>query len=717
MRTRLVGAALVTLVEAPAVYFFLRFAENGHYFPAVGCLFAGELLETGLSGWDVERRLLRERGLPEPAGLAKRHRRRVFVRMTTLSFAETALWVVWLVVVVNFFGQWIGFGFLLVLMHLKHQAEASTIRDTPYSTGLVSARMTVSSGFETAGAAGSLALLRVDEPLLAAAALAAGLAIEHVILIGVLLREIAARDIRLPRFPPARRPLPGLAQRLGEYFGGNFPLWWRFVAHVKPLHRFFNRLAINELIGVVPYRPEPLSTMAPYTSWASLTDKAWSSRHLPSAVGGRPRTPPIWEVAALFARDGAMTPCPRSTNLFTCFAQWFVDGFLRTDRGDRRRNRSNHDVDLSQLYGFDRAVTDALRLKQHGLLRFQKINGEDYPEFLWRNGAIDPRYDGVLPPVIGFDRLRPDQKAAVFAMAIDTRNVGFIAFNVLFLREHNRIARQLEAEYPRWNDDRLFATARMILIVLLLKIVVTEYINHISGYYFKFLLSPASFPNEPWYRPNWMAIEFNLLYRWHSLVPSIFAVGGRNLTVEQSLTANRVLTATGLDAFMRAASNQPAGRIGLFNTDPFLVWRAERPTIQQGRTAKLRSYNDYRALCRLPRISRFEQISASPRVRKRLRDLYRNVDDIELYVGLYAEEAGPNNVLPPLMTAMVSFDAFSQVLTNPLVAPRIYGEQTFSPAGMKIIAETDTIAQLVDRNTPPGPRNRISLTRADFERV
>ena len=109
-------------------------------------------------------------------------------------------------------------------------------------------------------------------------------------------------------------------------------------------------------------------------------------------------------------------------------------------------------------------------------------------------------------------------------MGSDTGNlqVGFVIMTVLFLREHNRIARTLEKEYG-WDDERLFQTTRNILTVILIKIVVEEYINHISPYHLKLLADPTWFRNPRWYRQNWMAIEFNLFYRWHSLVPASFS--------------------------------------------------------------------------------------------------------------------------------------------------------------------------------------------------
>jgi prostaglandin-endoperoxide synthase 2 len=67
---------------------------------------------------------------------------------------------------------------------------------------------------------------------------------------------------------------------------------------------------------------------------------------------------------------------------------------------------------------------------------------------------------------------------------------------------------------------------------------------------------------------------------------------------------------------------------------------------------------------------------------------------------------------------MVAADAFSQALTNPLVAPRVFNEQTFSALGMEIIASTTCISELVHRNVPdPSESYFVSLTRRDYKRV
>lgn len=43
-------------------------------------------------------------------------------------------------------------------------------------------------------------------------------------------------------------------------------------------------------------------------------------------------------------------------------------------------------------------------------------------------------------------------------------NVMLLVFHVLFLREHNRIARSLKKKHPTWSDEKLYQKARAINI-------------------------------------------------------------------------------------------------------------------------------------------------------------------------------------------------------------------------------------------------------------
>ncbi|MCA2176323.1 heme peroxidase [Nonomuraea glycinis] len=509
----------------------------------------------------------------------------------------------------------------------------------------------------------------------------------------------------------------GLVNRLRFLALTNGRPVWDLVQSIQPVRRRVNASLIDHAIREMPPRPEPLSTMAGYTSWASLTDRTYSGRHLPPMPAPEGSRPTPERAADLFTR-GETIPCPRSTVLFAYFAQWFTDGFLRGDTTvprDPRKNSSNHHIDLNQLYGLNPAVTAALRAFDGGLLKSRLVNGGEFPPYLCENGKIKPEFDALR--VIRFDELTDAQRDTLFATGSDRGNIqlGFTMLTVLFLREHNRVARLLARHYPGWDDERLFQTTRNILIVLLIKLVVEEYINHITPYHFRFTLDrqlSAMLTGAPWHRQNWASVEFNLVYRWHSLIPSRLSVGGGELPMAQTLLGGSLIPGPGLGRLFEDASRQRAGRLGLFNTDP-LLREVDVASIADSRTLDLAPYNSYREHCRFPRVRAFEQISGDERVTGALRELYHGVDDLDLYVGLFAEEPGsPDAILPPLLTKIIAIDAFSQALTNPLLAPRVFNAATFSPYGMRIIATTHTLSDVLHRNTPEDPSPRfVSMSR------
>lgn len=505
----------------------------------------------------------------------------------------------------------------------------------------------------------------------------------------------------------------GFRNRLELALLTSFPRFWRTVQHVPPLRTQANAFIINYFIHEMKTRPNALSTLSPYTSWESLNDRTYSSRHLPPGALHPTKLPPVADVVALFERTPDHEALSnKSTLLFSHFAQYFTDGFLRTDPANPLKNLSTHDIDLSQLYGQTKHVTNILRSRVGGRLKSQIINGEEYPPYYFNADGTEKEeftdlptiYPGHLPgdrKGIDVGVLPKERRTKLFAMGISRGNIhpGFVMLYTLFLREHNRLCDLLAEVHWDWDDERLFHTSRNILIVLLLKIVIEDYINHITPFRFRFVLQPGVGAREKWYRQNWMSVEFNLLYRWHSLVPEWATVGDQRMKMEDTLWYNDLVTTTGLATLFDSASRQPAGEIGLFNTSPFLL-DTERSTMEIGRLANLASYNDYRAVCGYPRVTAFDQITGRPDVQAGLKRLYGHVDNLELYVGLFAEDIQKNSALPTLMGTMVGVDAFSQALTNPLLAETVYNEETFSAPGLRTIAQTRSLGDIVHRNIP-----------------
>ncbi len=512
----------------------------------------------------------------------------------------------------------------------------------------------------------------------------------------------------------------GFINKLEQFLLTNFPIIWAILQSNNRIKRWLNKKLINYVVYKLPPRPHPFSTMSTYTSWDSLTDRSWTGRHLPAAPQfNQPGTlPQLEDLAVLFRkRDGETIDSPKSTLLFPYWVQWFTDGFLRVDRNNRLKNTSNHQVDLAPVYGLKRESTDKLRSKQGGKLKSQMINGEEYPLYLYEdpeNNIFKKEFEGLYVPLRRVrEEVPAEQKAKFFAMGVERANVqiGYVMFNVICLREHNRQCDLLAANYPDWDDERLFQTARNILIVIILKIVVEEYVNHITPYHFNVIVDPISFVREQWYRTNWMTVEFSLVYRWHSALPETLIYDNEAIPMETTLWNNELLTSRGLGALFEEASCQPGTQIGLFNTAEFLL-PVELASVEWGRYTQMASYNDYREMCQYPRVTDFNQITGDPEKQALLKQFYGHVDNLEFYVGLYAEDARQNAVIPILIERLIAIDAFSVVLTNPLLAERVFNEKTFSPIGWQEIQKKQTVSDLVNRNLSQSERKyHVSFAR------
>lgn len=526
-----------------------------------------------------------------------------------------------------------------------------------------------------------------------------------------------------------------------------------------------NEIVIERLVEKGRSRPHPWSTRCSHICWSGLTDRTYNARLLPPKPHQGPEglgtaRPPIEEVSLLFAADAAgQRPCPKSTCLFPAFAQYLTDGFIRTmmwndppfgpGGEDRARTTSNHEIDLSPLYGRTQEQTRVLRegselSGRKGRLKTQTIGGEEYSPFLY--DPSDPALqtvkaefcDGAGQPILDQPLGAKNSRARETLFAVGGDRVNAVPqvsmINILLLREHNRLAAMLERSHPQWDDDAVFQTARNILIVMFIKIVVEEYINHINTSNFRFRAKPNVAWKADWNRPNWMTVEFSLLYRWHSLVPAKMRWGGQELPVEALLLDNRLLIGGGLaNAFVEVSANNGT-ELGLGNSAALFVngvTEAEPRAVKQGRSNNVASYNDYRRAMKLKPAKSFEEVvgkgkDARDKARRaelvrRLSRLYGNVENLEYYVGLFAEPREENGPLPQLIMSMVAMDAFSQALTNPLLSEHVWGnpqnrEATFTAAGVAEIERTATLRDLVARNTSNLGNRFVGMTRQDWRR-
>lgn len=469
-----------------------------------------------------------------------------------------------------------------------------------------------------------------------------------------------------------------------------------------------------------------------YTSWPSLVDRTFTARHLGPVDTTSKSYPDKDRILELFQRNGAQQSNPRSTVLFCFFAQWFTDSFLRTHPLDPRRNTSNHEIDLCQIYGLDEASTWALRTGACGLLKTRRLDGYEYPPYLYKDGVVDPQfYDPDPVNEHGLSYLRggrlplweaalnsslsgtisnPARRDYIYASGLDRggSTIAYSAFNTIFVREHNRIARLLGEAHTSWDDSRVFETARLINIRQLLTIVVNDYIRHIGGS-FPFRLDRSFAETKSWYRTNRISIEFNLLYRWHSLVPDTFTLAGNVLQHTEYRFNNVLLEQYGVETIFNEASTQRAGRIGLFNTPSFL-WVAEEHGLKWARDFGLQPFNSYRERFGLEPYRSIEDFADNQMVAQALKGMYSDMNEVEFTVGLFAEKRAHDEVMPPTLRQMVAHDAFTHILTNPVLSSEVHRPETYSDLGWGIIQEEATLRQVVERNCDLSKLETVSLS-------
>jgi hypothetical protein len=327
-------------------------------------------------------------------------------------------------------------------------------------------------------------------------------------------------------------------------------------------------------------------------------------------------------------------------------------------------NRVTHWWDASQLYGSDPETQARVRSGHDGKLRLNERG----------RLPIDPR-TGV--EISGF-----------------TENwwLGLSVLHHLFTLEHNAICDGLRDEYPDWGDERLFQTARLVNAALIAKIHEIEWTPTLLAHYTvqrglyaswwgllgKWIATPigrfhavdllGGVPGSATNHhaaPFAMTEEFVSVYRMHAfMMPEEFevhTVDGRRpvrpLRLAETFGTNsRAITddyelADLLFSFGRALPG--ALTLGNYATalQQFVVPGAPpvngRPMmidlaavdILRDRERGVPRYNDFRELLRMPRVRTFEELNAE--WADTLRDVYRDVNRIDLMVGLFAETKPP----------------------------------------------------------------------------
>lgn len=95
----------------------------------------------------------------------------------------------------------------------------------------------------------------------------------------------------------------------------------------------------------------------------------------------------------------------------------------------------------------------------------------------------------------------------------------------------------------------------------IIKIITEEYVQHLSGYLFKFKFDPSLLFGQRFQYSNRIALEFCHLYHWHPLMPDSFHVDGDDIPHSRFSFNTSLLLHYGVEKLVDAFSRQPAGQV------------------------------------------------------------------------------------------------------------------------------------------------------------
>uniref|UniRef100_A0A1A7WJ57 Prostaglandin G/H synthase 1 n=1 Tax=Iconisemion striatum TaxID=60296 RepID=A0A1A7WJ57_9TELE len=494
------------------------------------------------------------------------------------------------------------------------------------------------------------------------------------------------------------RPRPDVVHYILTHFQ-----WLWDVINNTFLRNALMRLVLTVRSNLIP-NPPTYNSKYGYLSWESYSNLSYYTRLLPpvpedcptplgvKGINGLPD--PDVLVERLLKRR-TFRPDPQGSNLmFAFFAQHFTHQFFKTYNrmGLGFTKALGHGVDAGHIYGDNLERQLDLRLLKDGKLKYQLIDGEMYPP-----SVADAPVRMSYPPHV------PVQNQMAIGQEVFGLLPGLGMYATLWLREHNRVCEILKAEHPTWDDEQLFQTTRLIIIGETIRIVIEEYVQHLSGYLLQLKFDPTLLFHSHFQYGNRITLEFSQLYHWHPLMPDIFHINGDELSYKQFLFNTSVLTHYGVEKLVEAFSRQVAGQIGGGYNINSLVTKVAAGTIKESRELRIQPFNEYRKRFNLEPYKSFREFTDNEEIANTLEELYGDIGALEFYPGLLLEKTRPGAIFGESMVEMGAPFSLKGLLGNPICSPDYWKPSTFGgQVGFDII-NSATLKKLVCLNTRTCP--------------
>jgi hypothetical protein len=389
-------------------------------------------------------------------------------------------------------------------------------------------------------------------------------------------------------------------------------------------------------------------------------------------------------------------------------------------------------LDLSQVYGSTNAVDNILRSHVGGQLRTSAGS------FLPRESDFTAAELATLnhdEGGIANDAMQvPNSELFVAGDKRVNENVELMSQQTLFMRNHNRLASQLQSLHPGWTDEQLFQEAR--------KLNIAEYQNIVFNGYVPSIVGANAVPTYTGYNPNVNAAistEFSTVgFRFgHSLLSTTVGRDNNdgtgitdvspngspiNLTEDffrPDLLNNNHVTVNLTDRFgnpdphtsstvgevLKALADGLPNEFDLQLIDEVRTLLFGIPNgpgtdlaardVQRARDHGIGTYNEVRVAYGLAPVTTFAQISSDPAVQAALQATYGSVNNVDPFMGMLAEDIIPGSDVGPTVQAIL-VDQFSRLRDG----DRFYFQnESFNSEEQSLLAQGDDYADVISNNT------------------
>ncbi len=350
-------------------------------------------------------------------------------------------------------------------------------------------------------------------------------------------------------------------------------------------------------------------------------------------------------------------------------------------------------LDGSVIYGSDKTRADALRLFKEGKL---KTSDGDLPPL---------NTDGL--PNANDAQIVPDKELFLAGDVRANENVELSAIHALFVREHNLIADIIHGIDPSLMDEKIYQMARKIVSAELQVITYKEFLPALLG---PDALKPYAGYNSsvnPSISNEFSTAAFRV---GHTLInDDVEFLDNDGNTVRDEIELRdaffnpATIKQVGPDPILKYLATDNAQEVDLMLVDGLRNFLFGPPgaggfdlaarNIQRGRDHGIADYNTVRKKYGLPPVSDFKEITKDTNVQEKLCSLYKDVNNIDLWVGGLAEDHAPNASVGPTFQRIIA-SQFERLRDG----DRFWYERVFTGNALNAL-ESVTLSQIIRRNT------------------